>query len=460
MHDIIQQTIREFINKMQEIFSLEEKIHTLAGLESALQTSCHEFIRKMIKEYLELLDKQIRCEKEERRKEGLAIHRNGDNRSILTGFGSLDFCRTYYRDNKRGGYGYPLDQMMGIDAYERISLPVAVNMTNHAADLSYEKSNQYAARGQASRQTVKNKLRKLDVFEEAIPARKKIKTLYLSADEDHVALQNGKNVMVPLITAYEGTEKVSKGRNHCINKKYFGAYGMKTEALWEKVYDWVTEAYDYGEIKDIYIHGDGAGWIKKGTEILYGSKFVLDRYHLNQAVMRGTGAQPEFREDIREALRTGEKEWFEGVMVNLMLNAGSEEEKEKIIKLRRYVRNHWAGIVIRTKEDCGGCCAEGQVSHVLSDRLSSRPMGWSEKGLGKMVSLRVYRANKNIVGVHDFKTKGKEPHKVTIKAARKVRKMFHGYEPDKIGNLTVLENGKNTQLKKALTTIKYGGMPV
>ena len=40
-----------------------------------------------------------------------------------------------------------------------------------------------------------------------------------------------------------------------------------------------------------------------------------------------------------------------------------------------------------------GCSAEGHVSHVLSDRLSSRPMGWSQTGADRMSKLRCYERN-------------------------------------------------------------------
>lgn len=41
-----------------------------------------------------------------------------------------------------------------------------------------------------------------------------------------------------------------------------------------------------------------------------------------------------------------------------------------------------------------GCSAEGHVSHIYADRMSSRPLGWSRKGVDKMARLRVYHANK------------------------------------------------------------------
>ena len=40
-----------------------------------------------------------------------------------------------------------------------------------------------------------------------------------------------------------------------------------------------------------------------------------------------------------------------------------------------------------------GCSAEGHVSHVLSSRMSSRPMGLSKCGAGKMGRLKAYFYN-------------------------------------------------------------------
>ncbi|MGI6574808.1 MAG: UPF0236 family transposase-like protein [bacterium] len=40
-----------------------------------------------------------------------------------------------------------------------------------------------------------------------------------------------------------------------------------------------------------------------------------------------------------------------------------------------------------------GCSAEGHVSHILSSRLSSRPLGWSRTGVDQMARLRVFVAN-------------------------------------------------------------------
>ena len=57
--------------------------------------------------------------------------------------------------------------------------------------------------------------------------------------------------------------------------------------------------------------------------------------------------------------------------------------------------SNWSAVKVRlmNKEGVIGCSAEGHVSHVLSSRMSSRPMGWSRIGTDKMAHLRAYYFN-------------------------------------------------------------------
>lgn len=45
------------------------------------------------------------------------------------------------------------------------------------------------------------------------------------------------------------------------------------------------------------------------------------------------------------------------------------------------------------KDGVKGSSTEGHVSHVLSARMSSRPMGWSMHGATQMAKLRAYELN-------------------------------------------------------------------
>mgnify|MGYP001135766916 CR=1 FL=1 len=55
-----------------------------------------------------------------------------------------------------------------------------------------------------------------------------------------------------------------------------------------------------------------------------------------------------------------------------------------------YILSNW---MAHHKEGVLGRSTEGHVSHILSARMSSRPMGWSRKGASKMAELRAYVFN-------------------------------------------------------------------
>lgn len=69
----------------------------------------------------------------------------------------------------------------------------------------------------------------------------------------------------------------------------------------------------------------------------------------------------------------------------------SAKNQEKVENLRKFVLGNWSAIrrTLRNKL-VNGCSAE---SHVLSDRLISRPMGWSQIGADRMSKLRCYERN-------------------------------------------------------------------
>ena len=142
-------------------------------------------------------------------------------------------------------------------------------------------------------------------------------------------------------------------------------------------------------IEKIYLHGDGASWIKEGLNWLPKVKMVLDRYHINKTITTVTGRQPEKRFKLYAALSTGNKQAFTTIIHRLMKDATDESERKRIKDFKRYITNNWSGIIIHSQEECGGSCTEGHVSHVLS----SRPMGWSREGLRVMAELRAYKSS-------------------------------------------------------------------
>lgn len=68
-------------------------------------------------------------------------------------------------------------------------------------------------------------------------------------------------------------------------------------------------------------------------------------------------------------------------------------KKESMKRAKRYISNNQEGIKNLFGEEKYRCSAEGHISHILSSRLSSRPMGWSIIGADEMARMRVYKAN-------------------------------------------------------------------
>ena len=70
-----------------------------------------------------------------------------------------------------------------------------------------------------------------------------------------------------------------------------------------KVLSELEKRYDLKET-DIYLHGDGAGWIQTGLEWLPNSQHVLDKFHKNKALKKVcAGLDGQTRRAMEKALR-------------------------------------------------------------------------------------------------------------------------------------------------------------
>src|SRR5690625_1601925 len=264
------------------------------------------------------------------------IVKSKDNiKSLATIFGEIKYKRSYYQNKKTGEYKYLVDEILGIKPHDKMDISLKAKLIEEAIDSPYRKSGQKVSDSlELTGQTVMNSIRELGPVENnTVPIKEKnkeVKLLFIEADEDHVSLQNGKNIEPKLVYVHEGRKKVGKNRYKLINKRVFSGVYKSSEDLWLEVADYIDEAYDLDKIEKIYLSGDGASWIKT---------------------------------------------------------------KESVRDCRRYILNNWEGIKPQYNDDYIGCSSEGHVSHILSDRLSLRPLGWCVEGVDQMSRLRAFKAN-------------------------------------------------------------------
>ena len=106
---------------------------------------------------------------------------------------------------------------------------------------------------------------------------------------------------------------------------------------------------------------------------------------------------------INEALAENNRDKVEVILRSLISLCEDEKEFEKIQDVQTYLFSNWEAAVNRFKEGISGSCTEGLISHVLSERFSRNPMGWSEEGIGKLSKLRVFCKNGGKVEAKHFR---------------------------------------------------------
>ncbi len=376
-------------------------------------------------------------------------------------FGEIVYERTYYKHKREKEYGYLSDEILGIEKYDRMDISLMSEIIENSLDLSYEKSKDKVLKTEKlSRQSVLNSIRKVGELESNFlmepKEQKEVDVIYIEADEDHVAMQDGSNKQVKLIYVHEGKKELSEGRNELINKKYFTGNYKSSEELWLEVAQYIDKAYNLDVNPVIYLSGDGANWIKEGLNWIKGSIYVLDYFHLSKYVKKATAhVDVIFRERLWGAIGELEQGSVRDVFIDILKETEIKTKRKAVVECQRYIFNNWEGIVNRHKEKYIGCSAEGHISHILSDRLSSRPMGWSAKGSDQMARLRVCRANGgNIYDMVKAKKKIKAKAKRIEKFDKRIVKGKIKNTAEKFGNITILNTGKVSTIQKFLINLR------
>ena len=104
-------------------------------------------------------------------------------------------------------------------------------------------------------------------------------------------------------------------------------------------------------------------------------------------------------------------------------------------KAKDYILNNWEGIINLFGEEKYRCSAEGHISHILSARLSSRPMGWSIIGADEMARMRAYKANGGNIKEYYRKLRAERKKEERIleldnKVVKDIKKTYNTVDPD------------------------------
>lgn len=416
----IQQFQTEGVKNLEKVFiNYSADMTKIAEMVKGVTDSVIHLGLSMIEEELEMYDTFLR-ENKKARSEWYIERR--DKTTLLTSLGSITYHKTLFKNKFTGKYEYLLDRVMGIGKHERMTEDAVAKLFEEAVQTSYRKGGLSACITEecVSKETVMNKLHALEFPKntEKPEEKKVVDYLYIDADEDHISLQfrekkgdlvrsenhrKNNNAIAKLVYIYEGIEReapLSK-RHKLVNPYYFSRVcdGDANQKFWDEIFEYIDNHYELSTVKKIYLNADGGAWIKSGKNRIAGITYVLDEFHLEKSITRLTSHMQDSIEDAKKeiytAIRNKTKEDFKEIVGRLEGCLKDESGHKRIKENSDYILENWtaAGLRLKHKEGIKGCSAEGHVSHILSSRMSSRPMGWSIKGMSKMAELRAYYYN-------------------------------------------------------------------
>jgi len=404
MEEIVTQILKELGIKLLEAnLNFINEADRFDIFESKVREACTGAAAEFLSRSLTDLDESIRkCVNRDR----YSIQRRRD-RALISTVGTLRFKYTVFKDKEQKEYKVILNQMLGLPDKERFTTEAEALVLKNATEESYSKAASKLKIGdqEITKTTVKDIVHGVPaVIPEAdeVSEKKAVEYLYLEADEDHIASQNDPEqqgcFIGKLVYLYEGKEEVRKGKRKLVGTQYFGGLHRGSEAnikLWENVQNYIDSHYDTDVLKKVYIASDGGGWITAGARYIYKGQLVADKFHVMKYINAVANLALDERDIVKQRLY---KYIYQGKLLaakkyltRIQNHCGGDEIVERT---RTYLVNNWASVVRAYKDKKAyGCSAEGHVSSVYSDRMSSRPMGWSETGSDRMCKLRCYTRN-------------------------------------------------------------------
>ncbi|MCI8728604.1 MAG: ISLre2 family transposase [Clostridia bacterium] len=378
IREVIEKSVSEIIQNIQKGLGKQSFSQIVEKTTEIVHQLGTALIEELITEMDELYNKE--------RNRKVIQMRNHKSRKMITQIGEINLQRRLYFDKQRKQYFFAVDELLDIEKHSRIEKGLKRQLIANATLTSYGKASELSGH-KVSRQTVHNIVKKLPTENVKVCSKgyKSIDKIYIEADEDHIHLNTGKSAEVKLVYVHEGTRDVCKGRTELINSKYFVST-KSSDDIWEQVFDYVYNQYQVSNA-EIHISGDGASWIKEGLNYFPKAKYHLDKFHVYKSITDVSGPDKAMRRSVIHSIASKDFNTIRSLYSARGQSINSVQGRKSVANGLFYLENNFDEIDLTKRYSCA---AEGHVSHVLSARLSSRPMGWSILGAEKIAKLRAY----------------------------------------------------------------------
>ncbi len=384
----------------QGIFKVLKESGDFSQLEEQLSYLIHQGVGMLISFALDEIDRKLLAQKDQ----GLKVI-GKRQRTLITTAGEIKVNRRLYQ-NQEGEYIFLLDEALGLEPRLRVSKRMQELMLELATEMPFRRAAKVlgyitplvspmsvwtavkAAGEEACAETLKLKT---EVFENGVvpEGQRSVNRLFIEGDEVHVKQQRGscKNLGIKLVVGYEG--KVGSRRK--LKNRHSVAGVTDGPGIWEEASCVFSQKWLLSELEQVRIGGDGAPWIKKGTEVFPGASYHLDPFHLRKRLTEALSFSCELYENVCRGLRQLDKE-----AVVKTLDDSSKllrgARKKRVKDLKRYLMDNWSGISNLPEDERLGAI-EGQVRHTIARRMKRIGARWTVEGGDRMGRLLAAKAN-------------------------------------------------------------------
>lgn len=444
IREVIEHSVAEIVHAVQKGLG-EQSFCQIVEMTTEI---VHKLGTSLIEELVVEMDEHYNAERDRK----FIQMRNHKSRKMLTQIGEITLRRRLYYDKLKKHYFFAVDELLDIEKNSRIEKGLKRQLISNATLTSYGKASEISGK-KVSRQTVHNIVKKLPAENVKIrpKSHKAVDRIFIEADEDHIHLNTGKNAEVKLVYVHEGTRDVCKGRTELINPKYFVSASGRSENVWNEVFDYVYSQYKVSEA-EIHISGDGASWIKEGLRYFPKAKYHLDKFHVYKSITDISGADKDMRRSVLDSLQSQDLNTIRRLYSNRSESASGVRERRYVARGLFYLENNIDEIDLSRNFSCA---AEGHVSHVLSARLSSRPMGWSIQGAERIAKLRAYYFSDG--NFSELALERKTQRKMTISEnskyhhiAKKCNSVYNGITTGHVVGIDGITNGLSVLLRSVI----------
>lgn len=406
LKNMIIDNFSQIINDQISLTNESNQVFNYIKILDTLDSKLCEIALNSLKTIFETIDRGYRNSFERKHKYYIKAH---SKRTIMTIFGELTYRKTIYSNKYNEGSFCYIDEFLGLKKYDYFDPYIKSLVLEYAANNPYSKvasiindiiGNRIKldeATNYLSRQTIRNIILSATLSEKEYECIEDKENIYIMADEKYIATQNNnkQDVMIKQIVIFDGHIK-KNNRTTLSNKRIFSSFDNNN--FLDESLDYLYYVYNTDKIKNIFVMGDGAKWIRKLTshfKINTTTKvtFNLDKFHYKQAlhhIAQNTDIEKILNNYVLNNNKIAFKECCESLVKENPHRIETIQAKEE------YILNNWNYINNLHKNDLK-CPMESQISHNIADLFSSRPKGYAKKTLKKLLKLRILYKNKESI---------------------------------------------------------------